>query len=41
MGCDFVQGYSISRAMPAQDIPAWVAAWVFDPDAVPGHDSRD
>ncbi|MEZ5527784.1 MAG: EAL domain-containing protein [Gammaproteobacteria bacterium] len=41
MGCDFVQGYSIARAMPAQDIPAWVSAWVFDPDAVPGHDSRD
>jgi len=31
LGCDLAQGYGIARPMPAQQIPAWVAAW--KPDA--------
>ena len=26
-GCDLAQGYFIARAMPAEDLPAWLAAW--------------
>lgn len=26
-GCDFAQGYFISRPMPAVDIPGWIQAW--------------
>jgi len=31
MGCDLAQGYGIARPMPADEIPAWVAAWRPDP----------
>lgn len=31
LGCDLVQGYGIARPMPAQALPAWVAAWRPDP----------
>ncbi|MCP5278516.1 MAG: EAL domain-containing protein [Thiobacillus sp.] len=31
LGCDIVQGYGISRPMPAEDVPAWVAAYRPDP----------
>ncbi|NVO05459.1 MAG: EAL domain-containing protein [Rhodoferax sp.] len=31
LGCELAQGYCIARPMPADDFPAWVAAWV--PDA--------
>ena len=27
LGCDFAQGYFISRPMPANQLPAWVATW--------------
>jgi diguanylate cyclase (GGDEF)-like protein/PAS domain S-box-containing protein len=30
LGCDFAQGYFISRPMPAHDIPAWVSSWKVD-----------
>jgi EAL domain-containing protein (putative c-di-GMP-specific phosphodiesterase class I) len=30
LGCDFAQGYFISRPMPAQDIPSWVSSWKVD-----------
>jgi EAL domain-containing protein (putative c-di-GMP-specific phosphodiesterase class I) len=30
LGCDFAQGYFISRPMPAQDIPSWVRNWKVD-----------
>lgn len=26
-GCDLAQGYFIARAMPAEDLPAWLAGW--------------
>ncbi|MHB1516575.1 MAG: EAL domain-containing response regulator [Acidiferrobacteraceae bacterium] len=26
-GCDLAQGYFIARAMPAEDLPAWLADW--------------
>ncbi len=31
LGCELAQGYGIARPMPAQDMPAWAAAW--RPDA--------
>ena len=31
LGCELAQGYGIARPMPAQDMPAWAAAWC--PDA--------
>lgn len=30
LGCDLAQGYFISRPMPAQDMPSWVANWKVD-----------
>jgi EAL domain-containing protein (putative c-di-GMP-specific phosphodiesterase class I) len=30
LGCDFAQGYFISRPMPAQDVAVWVANWKVD-----------
>jgi diguanylate cyclase (GGDEF)-like protein/PAS domain S-box-containing protein len=30
LGCDFAQGYFISRPMPAQDVALWVANWKVD-----------
>jgi EAL domain-containing protein (putative c-di-GMP-specific phosphodiesterase class I) len=27
MGCDRAQGYLISRAMPAADVPVWFEKW--------------
>jgi len=27
LGCDHAQGYFISRPMPAQDMPTWIANW--------------
>jgi hypothetical protein len=30
LGCDWGQGYAIAKPMPAQDIPAWLAAWTPD-----------
>jgi diguanylate cyclase (GGDEF)-like protein/PAS domain S-box-containing protein len=27
LGCDLAQGYGIARPMPADDLPAWIAAW--------------
>jgi EAL domain-containing protein (putative c-di-GMP-specific phosphodiesterase class I)/FixJ family two-component response regulator len=32
LGCDFAQGYLISRAIAGDAVPAWIAAW--DPAAV-------
>jgi len=31
LGCELAQGYGIARPMPADDLPAWVAAWRPDP----------
>ena len=31
LGCDIAQGFVIARPMPAEDIPAWVAAYQPDP----------
>jgi hypothetical protein len=31
MGCELAQGYGIARPMPADELPAWVAAWKPDP----------
>ncbi|MDD2925051.1 EAL domain-containing protein [Rhodoferax sp.] len=31
LGCELAQGYGIARPMPAQDLPAWVAAWPGEP----------
>lgn len=28
LGCDIAQGYWIAKPMPAEQLPAWVAAWV-------------
>ncbi|MFZ6747879.1 putative bifunctional diguanylate cyclase/phosphodiesterase [Undibacterium sp. Ren11W] len=28
MGCDQAQGYYISKAMPAAELPAWLSSWV-------------
>jgi EAL domain-containing protein (putative c-di-GMP-specific phosphodiesterase class I) len=30
LGCELAQGYFISRPMPAQDMPSWVANWKVD-----------
>jgi len=30
LGCDFAQGYFISRPLPAQDVASWVANWKVD-----------
>jgi diguanylate cyclase (GGDEF)-like protein/PAS domain S-box-containing protein len=30
LGCELAQGYFISRPMPAQDMPSWVATWKVD-----------
>ncbi len=32
--CDTVQGYGLARPMPAQDLPAWIAAYRAKTDAV-------
>jgi diguanylate cyclase (GGDEF)-like protein/PAS domain S-box-containing protein len=45
LGCELAQGYVIARPMPADQLPAWVAAWVpdaawctiADPGEVPRH----
>ncbi|MBN6740431.1 EAL domain-containing protein [Acidithiobacillus ferrivorans] len=26
-GCDLAQGYFIAKAMPAEDMPAWLVTW--------------
>ncbi len=31
LGCEHAQGWGIARAMPAQDLPQWVAHWRPDP----------
>jgi diguanylate cyclase (GGDEF)-like protein/PAS domain S-box-containing protein len=31
LGCELGQGYGIARPMPAENLPAWVAAWRIDP----------
>lgn len=31
LGCDFGQGYFISRPMPANEIPGWIKSWKRDP----------
>jgi EAL domain-containing protein (putative c-di-GMP-specific phosphodiesterase class I) len=31
LGCVLAQGYGISRAMPAQQLPGWVQAWEHNP----------
>lgn len=31
LGCDIAQGFGIARPMPADDLPAWLAAWRPDP----------
>ncbi|MBU1666746.1 MAG: EAL domain-containing protein, partial [Gammaproteobacteria bacterium] len=31
LGCDIAQGYGIARPMPAEDLPAWIAAYRPDP----------
>ena len=36
LGCDRCQGYFISRAIPASDIPSFAARWNQDGDRVPG-----
>jgi EAL domain-containing protein (putative c-di-GMP-specific phosphodiesterase class I) len=30
LGCDFAQGYFISRPMPASEMLSWVAGWKVD-----------
>ena len=32
LGCELAQGYGIARPMPADKIPAWVAAWKTYPE---------
>ena len=27
IGCDFAQGWFIARAMPAEEVPGWLAGW--------------
>jgi EAL domain-containing protein (putative c-di-GMP-specific phosphodiesterase class I) len=27
LGCELAQGYGITRPMPAEKMPAWVATW--------------
>jgi EAL domain-containing protein (putative c-di-GMP-specific phosphodiesterase class I) len=27
IGCDFAQGWFIARAMPAEEVPGWLASW--------------
>lgn len=27
LGCELAQGFGIARPMPAEDLPAWIAAW--------------
>ena len=31
LGCELAQGYGIARPMPADQLPAWAAAWQADP----------
>lgn len=40
MGCDFAQGYSIARPMPAEQVSSWVKKWKPDPAWIAASEAR-